>query len=174
MNENEKRLFADVAAEDKEYMRMMASAKRSSIFMCAIWSVFAIVMGIMMKDLYMLLLILAMAVLMAASFFRAKTLLKKKLVIYADRVCYNLKGQKEELLMMSPEEYSIEIKLKPTRAGYEIRLIFRDKSEEKKKLLEYVSNSLRLSPEENGVAVWQTDLEMLGCEIIDPQGILRR
>ena len=32
MNENEKRLFADVAAEDKEYMRMMASAKRSSIF----------------------------------------------------------------------------------------------------------------------------------------------
>ena len=61
MNENEKRLFADVAAEDKEYMRVMASAKRSSIFMCAIWSVFAIVMGIMMKDLYMLLLILAMA-----------------------------------------------------------------------------------------------------------------
>ena len=173
MNENEKRLFADVAAEDKEYMRMMASAKRSSIFMCAIWSVFAIVMGIMMKDLYMLLLILAMAALMAVSFFRTKALSQKKLVIYPDRVCYN-NGNRDELLALTPENYSIEIKLKPTRAGYEIRLIFRDKSEEKKKLLEYVSNSLRLSPEENGVAVWQTDLKMLGCEIIDPQGILRR
>lgn len=173
MNENEKRLFADVAAEDKEYMRMMASAKRSSIFMCAIWSVFAIVMGIMMKDLYMLLLILAMALLMAVSFFRTNAATKKKLVIYPDRVCYN-NGSRDEQLALCPEDYSIEIKLKPTRAGYEIRLIFRDKSEEKKKLLEYVSNSLRLSPEENGVAVWQTDLEMLGCEIIDPQGILRR
>ena len=173
MNENEKRLFADVAAEDKEYMRMMASAKRSSIFMCAIWSVFAIVMGIIMKDLYMLLLILAMALLMAVSFFHINTATKKKLVIYPDRVCYN-NGSRDELLALTPEDYSIEIKLKPTRAGYEIRLIFRDKSEDKKKLLEYVSNSLRLSPEENGVAMWQTDLEMLGCEIIDPQGILRR
>ena len=26
MNENEKRLFADVSAEDKDYMRVMASA----------------------------------------------------------------------------------------------------------------------------------------------------
>jgi hypothetical protein len=173
MNENEKRLFADVPAEDKEYMRVMASAKRSSIFMCAIWSVFAIVMGIMMKDLYMLLLILAMAALMAVSFFRTNAATKKKLVIYPDRVCYN-NGSRDELLALTPEDYSIEIKLKPTRAGYEIRLILRDKSEEKKKLLEYVSNSLRLSPEENGVAVWQTDLEMLGCEIIDPQGIIRR
>ena len=116
MNENEKRLFADVAAEDKEYMRMMASAKRSSIFMCAIWSVFAIVMGIMMKDLYMLLLILAMALLMAVSFFRTNTAIKKKLVIYPDRVCYN-NGSRDELLELTPEDYSIEIKLKPTRAG---------------------------------------------------------
>lgn len=173
MNENEKRLFADVAAEDEDYVRVMASAKRSALFMGVIWSVFAIVMGIMMKDLYMLLLILAMALLMVVSFFRTKALLKKKLVIYPDRVCYN-NGGRDELLELSPENYSIELKLKPTRAGYEIRLIFRDKSEEKKKLLEYVSNSLRLSPEENGVAIWQTDLELLGCEIIDPQRILRR
>ena len=85
MNENEKRLFADVAAEDEEYMRVMASAKRSSIFMGVIWSVFAIVMGIMMKDLYMLLLILAMAALMAVSFFRTKALSQKKLVTIRSR-----------------------------------------------------------------------------------------
>lgn len=171
MNENEKRIFADVAAENEEYARILKSSRRSAVFLGIIWAVFAVVLSIMTKDVYMLVLLIAMAVLMLVSFLRTNMLLKKRLEIYSDRVCFN-NGNRDEQLELTPEEYSIELKLKPTKAGYSIHLIFRDKSEEKKKLIEYVSCSLWLPSDKTVVADWQAELESLGCEIIDPQGIL--
>ena len=174
MNENEKRLFAEVAAENEEYVRMLKATKRSTGFLSIVWIAFAVVLGIATKDIYTPFLAVMLAILMLGGFWRVNLLQKKKLIIYADRVCYNKNGQKDESLEMKPEEYSIELKLKMTRAGYSIYFIFRDRSEDKKKLLEYVSDSLRLPADEKIFAPWQVDLERLETEIIDPQGILKR